>query len=146
MQTKETILRVHLLPAFGRLRLDRIGYAEIQDYRREDRSRRSCSKKTVNNHLTVLRRLLVVAKKRELIEAVPEIEWLKAPKPDFDFLAFDEADAARRRGRRGVALHDDRRRSRRGFGRASCSRSDGRTSISSTGLLRVRRSVTRGLS
>jgi len=39
----------------------------------------------------VLRRLLVVAKKRELIEAVPEIEWLKAPKPDFDFLTFDEA-------------------------------------------------------
>jgi hypothetical protein len=39
----------------------------------------------------VVRRLLVVAKKRELIEAVPEIEWLKAPKPDFDFLTFDEA-------------------------------------------------------
>ena len=38
-----------------------------------------------------MRRLLVVAKKRELIEAVPEIEWLKAPKPDFDFLTFDEA-------------------------------------------------------
>ena len=35
--------------------------------------------------------MLVVAKKRELIEAVPEIEWLKAPKPDFDFLTFDEA-------------------------------------------------------
>ena len=45
----------------------------------------------VNNCLTVVRRLLVVAKKRELIEAVPEIEWLKAPKPDFDFLTFDEA-------------------------------------------------------
>jgi hypothetical protein len=23
---------------------------------------------------------------------VPEIEWLRAPKPDFDFLDFDEAD------------------------------------------------------
>ena len=34
----------------------------------------------------------MVAKKRGLIEAVPEIEWLRAPKPDFDFLDFDEAD------------------------------------------------------
>ena len=31
------------------------------------------SSKTVNNHLTVLRRMLVVAKKRGLIEAVPEM-------------------------------------------------------------------------
>ena len=50
------------------------------------------SKKTVNNHLTVLRRLLLVAKKRGLIQAVPEIEWLKAPKPEFDFLDFEEAE------------------------------------------------------
>ena len=50
------------------------------------------AKKTVNNHLTVLRRLVVVAKKRGLIQAVPEIEWLKAPDPEFDFLDFKEAE------------------------------------------------------
>ena len=44
--------------------------------------------------------MLVVAKKRELIEAVPEIEWLKAPKPEFDFLTFEEAERARGCGRR----------------------------------------------
>lgn len=32
VQTKESILRWHLLPAFGHLRLDRIRYAEIQDF------------------------------------------------------------------------------------------------------------------
>ena len=90
VQTKESILRWHLLPAFGRLRLDRIRYAEIQDFAAKTIEKKR-SKKTVNNCLTVVRRLLVVAKKRELIEAVPEIEWLKAPKPDFDFLTFDEA-------------------------------------------------------
>jgi integrase len=36
--------------------------------------------------------MLVVAKKRELIEAVPEVEWLKAPRPEFDFLDFEEAE------------------------------------------------------
>ena len=66
------------------------GYAEIQDFAAKTIEKKR-SKKTVNNRLTVVRRLLVVAKKQELIEAVPEIEWLKAPKPDFDFLDFDEA-------------------------------------------------------
>jgi integrase len=36
--------------------------------------------------------MLVVAKKRELIAQVPEFEWLKAPRPDVDFLTFEEAD------------------------------------------------------
>src|SRR3712207_6932612 len=27
-----------------------------------------------------------------LIAAVPEMEWLRAPKPEFDFLTFDEAE------------------------------------------------------
>jgi integrase len=78
----------HLTPAFGQSRLDQIRYAEIQDY--AARKTETLSAKTVNNHLTVLRRLLIVAKKRELIEAVPEIEWLKVPRPDFDFLSFEE--------------------------------------------------------
>jgi integrase len=42
--------------------------------------------------LTVLRRLLVVAKKRGLIAHVPEVEWLKPPRPDIDFLSFEDAD------------------------------------------------------
>ena len=90
LEAKESILRVHLTPAFGRKPLDRIGFAEIQDYV-AIKTKKGLSKKTINNHLTVLRRLLVVAKKRGELKAVPEIEWLKAPKPDFDFLTFDEA-------------------------------------------------------
>jgi integrase len=37
------------------------------------------------------RPMLMVAKKRGLLDVVPEIERLKAPKPDFDFFDFDEA-------------------------------------------------------
>jgi hypothetical protein len=48
--------------------------------------------------------LLVVAKKRGLIASVPEIEWLLAPKPEFYFLDFEEAErlvkAAEASGRR----------------------------------------------
>jgi Phage integrase, N-terminal SAM-like domain len=98
-QDKASILRNHLTPSFGRKRLHDITCAAIQDYAAGKAMK--LSKKTVNNHLTVLRRLLVVAKKRGLIQAVPEIEWLKAPKPEFDFLDFDEADRLARgcRGR-----------------------------------------------
>jgi integrase len=89
-QDKASILRNHLTPSFGKKRLHDITYAAIQDYAALKAMK--LSKKTVNNHLTVLRRLLVVAKKRGLIQAVPEIEWLKAPDPEFDFLDFEEAE------------------------------------------------------
>lgn len=96
VESKEMILRVHLKPAFGRKRLDAIGYANIQDYAamkvKGPGNPEGLSPKSVNNHLTVLRRLLAVARKRGLIEVVPEIEWLKAPKPEFDFLDFEEAE------------------------------------------------------
>jgi integrase len=89
MDSKESAFRVHLKPAFEGRRLDQIGYAEIQDY--AARKTAKLKPKSVNNHLTMLRRLLVVAKKRGLIAAVPEIEWLKVSRPDFDFLSFEEA-------------------------------------------------------
>jgi integrase len=111
VETKEMILRLHLLPRIGHLRLDQITYAVIEDLKvalanttasnaerkesaakRDEPGQRRLSAKTINNCLTVLRRLLVVAKKRGLIESVPEVEWLRVERPDFDFLDFEEAE------------------------------------------------------
>jgi len=112
VETKEMILRIHLVPRLGDLPLDRITYAVIEDLKialanteaqnaeRKERAAqradgsppRTLSAKTINNCLTVLRRLLVVAKKRGLIESVPEVEWLRAERPEFDFFDFEEAD------------------------------------------------------
>ena len=112
VHTKEMILRLHLVPRLGELPLDRITYAVIEDLKialantdaqnaeRKERAvtrvdgepHRKLSAKTINNCLTVLRRLLVVARKRGLIESVPEVEWLRTEKPEFDFLDFEEAD------------------------------------------------------
>jgi integrase len=114
VDAKATILRMHLAPRLGHLRLDQVTYSVIEDLkvalaatpianqsRREnelsdiERKRapkaRTLSSKTINNCLTVLRRMLSIACKRGLIEAVPEVEWLQPPKPDFDFLTFEEA-------------------------------------------------------
>ena len=58
-----------------------------------DNTTRTLSPKTINNCLTVLRRMLVIAYKRELLDKVPEVEWLKTlDKPEFDFFDFDEAE------------------------------------------------------
>lgn len=90
VDSKQTALRLHLVPFFGKRKLDEVTYARIQDF--VAKAVKTLKPKTVNNVLTVLRRMLVIAKKRGLIVAVPEIEWLKAPRPEFDFLNFDEAD------------------------------------------------------
>jgi hypothetical protein len=61
----------------------------------EPKPSRLLSPKTINKLLTVLRRMLVVARKRGLIENVPEVSWLKSEKPEFDFLDFEEAKRLR---------------------------------------------------
>lgn len=88
---KESILRVHLIPAFGERRLQDIGPGEIEHYKAR-KLRDKLSAKTVNNHLTVLRKVLVVASEWGLLEAVPKVKKLKVAKPEFDFLSFEEAD------------------------------------------------------
>jgi len=105
VDAKNAILRCHLLPLIGALPGDKVTYSVIEDLKlaliKKTISRvaadkletaRTLSPKTINNCLVVLRRMLVVARKRGLIEYVPDVEWLHAPQPEFDFLDFDEAD------------------------------------------------------
>jgi len=104
---KQTMLKCHILPRLGKLRLDQVTYAVIEDFkialantpignaeRRKDAPLpdRKLSPKTINNVLTCLRRMLSIARKRGVIAVVPEVEWLKAPRGDFDFLDFAEAE------------------------------------------------------
>ena len=46
----------------------------------------------MNNHLIVLRRMLSVAEEWGKIDHVPRVKWLKAARPDFDFLTFEDAE------------------------------------------------------
>lgn len=90
--SKKMILRVHLTAFFGDLRIDEIEVEHIEKYKAKKlKGKRSA--KTVNNHLTVLHRLFVVACEWKKLSHAPTIRWLKAPEPEFDFLTFTEADA-----------------------------------------------------
>ena len=96
IETKEQVLRQHILPRLGMLRLDEISYEHIEDLRIqlstfERKPGKKRSPKTVNNIMTTLHRLLVVAKKRSLISSLPEFEPIRCPMPEFDFLSFEEA-------------------------------------------------------
>ena len=78
------------MPRFGTKKLDEIDAEAIAGYTSAALKAKK-SPKTINNHLTVLRRMLAIAVKWGRLDRVPEIDWLKAPKPPFDFLDFAEA-------------------------------------------------------
>lgn len=91
VKSKRKILRVHLLPEFGKLKLDKIGPPEIEVYKAK-KIKAGLARKTINNHLTVLRKMLATAIEWRVALVLPAIKWLKAPQPEFDFLTFEEAD------------------------------------------------------
>jgi integrase len=88
--TKRTNLKNHLIPFFGAFRLDSIGSREIERFK-SVKLKEGYNPKTINNYLTLLRKLLVVAVEYELLKVVPPVKWLRVPPAGFDFLTFDEA-------------------------------------------------------
>lgn len=91
VESKEMILRVHLVPAFGEVALDDISPREIEVYKAK-KLKDGLSRKSINNHLTVLRRALAIAVEWGVIKHIPAMRWLEPPPPEFDFLTFAEAD------------------------------------------------------
>lgn len=91
VETKRMIIGLHLVPALGGLRLDRVGPGEIEEYKAR-KLKAGLKPKTVNNHLIVLRRMLSVAEEWGRIDHVPRVKWLKTPRADFDFLTFSDAE------------------------------------------------------
>jgi|SRR5579871_209584 len=91
IRSKESMLRTHLLPEFGRLRLDQIDAHRVERYKAE-RLSGGLTAKTINNHLAVLRRMLAVATEWNVVGAAPRIKRLRTVEPKFDFLALEEAE------------------------------------------------------
>ncbi len=91
VRMKRSVFKHHLLPMFGTKRLDEIGPRHIEGYKAKKLAE-GLSKATVNNHLTMLRKSLNIAHEWGVIESVPKIKWLKLPKPEFDFLDFEESE------------------------------------------------------
>lgn len=86
---KESILRRHLVPLLGTKRLDDITDVDVQalKVRLAD-----CKPKTVNNVVVVLSKLLRVAKRLKVIDALPveSFELLKVAQSTVSFYTFEE--------------------------------------------------------
>ena len=85
---KDTIGRVHLLPALGTRKLDAITTEDVQRLKARLRTK---STKTVNNVLTVLNVALKKAVEWDVIDRVPcTVRLLPIPKPTASFHDFDD--------------------------------------------------------
>jgi len=85
---KQTILDVHLIPAFGGRTLDSITNEDVQRLKERLREKKP---KTVNNVLAVLSVLLKKAVEWDVIDRVPcTIRLLKVPKTTMGFYDFEE--------------------------------------------------------
>jgi integrase len=93
----------HILPELGAFHVGEIGFAHFEDLKQAMRQKRKVwideqcvtvkplGPKSINNVMSILRDMLYVASKREIIASIPDVEWLDVGEQDFDFLTFDEA-------------------------------------------------------
>jgi integrase len=88
---KRWVLKLHLIPAFGKRPLDKISAADIEQFKALKLKEGHC-RKSVNNHLTVLRKLLNLAVEWGELSHAPRVKALKVAPSEFEFLDFDETD------------------------------------------------------
>ncbi|MCX4239726.1 tyrosine-type recombinase/integrase [Paraliomyxa miuraensis] len=92
VREKRRALGRGLLDELGHLRLDRIGIREVEAFKAR-RKNDGVGPKTINEELAILSKILGYAEETgDLTTRPPKIRRLKVPKPDFDFLDFDEAE------------------------------------------------------
>jgi integrase len=105
IRTIDTQFRCHIIPHLGHLPIDAVTYGVIQDWKvalvktpltRRNRvgnaTPKTLSPKWVNYCMASLHACLKDARKRGLIDTVPEFEWLRTRQPERYFLSFAEAE------------------------------------------------------
>jgi integrase len=86
---KRTMLKHHLLPAFGPMQLDAIKVHAIEKLKAKMLEKGS-SRKLVNNVLACLGKMLRYAHQIEVLDSVPSIQRLKIAPQKFDFFTYEE--------------------------------------------------------
>ena len=90
-RSKRTILKAHLLPAFGRLRLSALTTPVIEQFKAAQLEGNVRHRKTVNNHLAVLSKSLRCAIQWGLLDRMPAIQLLRVGQQPFRYLSGEEA-------------------------------------------------------
>lgn len=85
------ILRLHLVPELGDLRLDEIEARRVQHYV-ADKADEQLAPKTIKNQLAVLARMLKVAQSWGVVERLPAIAMPRVDLPEWQWLDWDEVE------------------------------------------------------
>ena len=91
---KEWMLDVHLVPFFGAMKLDAIGPAEIEKYK-AGKLAGGLLKKSINNHLTALRKTMNLAVEWGLVDKAPKVRGFNEKHEyvsEDEYLTFKEAE------------------------------------------------------
>ncbi len=91
-ESKQDILRLHLLPVFGHYALKDISKASIERYK-TTKLAEGLSQKTVNNHLAVLHKALATAHEWGFLDVVPIIKRLQPMQKEARYFSQQEIDA-----------------------------------------------------
>jgi integrase len=94
LYAKQWMFRVHLSPHFGKMKLDALGPAEIEAYKAKKLAE-GLDKKSINNHLTALRKLVNLAAEYEVLDRAPRIRGFKLRHEyvsEDEYLTFEETD------------------------------------------------------
>jgi len=89
--SKRNVLHAHLVPYFGRMKLNEITSLHIEQFK-ASRLGSGLAPQSVNNHLTVLGKCLRCAEEWGELEHVPKMKKLKVPPQKFDFLSREESE------------------------------------------------------
>lgn len=90
VRTKVSILKNHLFPFFGIVPLKNINSMLIEQYKTL-KIKQGLTAKTVNNHLTILKRCLRIALEWGRLESMPKVALLKTTSQRLDFLSPAES-------------------------------------------------------
>lgn len=89
---KKQSLQHHIIPRFGKLRLDEVRGPLVESWRLHLRDERKLAPATVSRLLAQLRSLLGYAHRNEVITRLPPWPTQKVPLPEPEFLSFEDAD------------------------------------------------------
>ena len=90
-KSKRTTLAAHLVPWFGHKQLDMISGEDIESYKAA-KLKLGLSRKTINNHVTILRKALRTAVDWNKLDRVPHVTLLHTIPVERDFLTLEEGE------------------------------------------------------
>ncbi len=91
-QSKETILRIHLKPFFGELKLGEITSRHIDQFKRKQQAE-GLNPKTINNQIAVLSKIFHSAVEWGDLDNIPVMKLLRVPAKKIRFLDENECTA-----------------------------------------------------